>query len=778
MPEMLEKTIRYLNETGFRFLDDDRDNLLTLVKSLTYEKCSEKDSALEFLTNYFHQQTFESMWANVEKLIYEFCLPTEQNLSVQFIIDNLKTLMAIFIFLDSTSLAEICKELLQFCQEHAHDQTERFHLPALKLELLRTKTLENAIQQRSIQLQKLNPCDKSKLVLISSDDQDSQTYELIHIYPRLIRLYEQHKTLTRILHDQSNYNQSVGIQLSYLRLSDCIALLFPELPILFMNSLQLDKFDFQNVHHLDTYLSSNEFRTSTKELYEKRFILESTTGESISLLSGNTETASQTIIESLKNVVQTMATAANIEDISKHWFYQLFESNEYHSFFAFEIQSFLSNLFDEMKDNLSTFKEKLHNAGTTMAINYFKFSDLILAEYGQELQRCRSRKVTAEKELNGLPSDSYRREELERNAEKARNECDQVERNYQIPLNTLANEQIRRLLEINRKLQVKGNYLPLEIIEKIENRKREGIETQENRQVYTSSEFYAYLFQSKTALLKLDKAQFEQVKSRVQVFIKQLTQELAQCSDDYQKALVWLQSDDSLYKIFHNYLLTYKLIHTQLLNSIQNWLHDINNQRNLYVQQMESMINQTNTLIFESLDIIEPIINASHITSIPINMETVHQVVQKLSQIAFHIDEFANTARVVYSSKVLSILLQYCASLYARIASFLVQLFKIQQTNPLIFSQLKTMKIQINDHSYEWDEHMKRLIILSGYRERSDLPGTTLPVDEYSLKEFHKSLSYDFPILKHSLKLRYTHTFSEICYNPAAMIDNIERKIR
>ncbi|CAF3715926.1 unnamed protein product [Rotaria socialis] len=777
-PEMLEKTIRHPSQTEYRFSDDDRRHLLDLVKSLTDEKCSEKESALEFLTDYFHQQTFESMWANVEKLIYEFCLPAEQNLSAQSIIDNLKNLMAIFIFLDSTSLAEICKELLQFCQEHAHDQTERFHLPAPKLELLRAKTLENAIQQRSAQLQKLNPCDKSKLVLISSDDHDNQTYELIHIYPRLIRLYEQHKTLAQILHDQSNYNQSIGIQLSYLRLSDCIALLFPELPILFMNSLQLDKFDFQNVHHLETYLCSNEFRTSTKELYAKRFILESKTGESISLLSSSAETASQALVESMKSVVQIMATAARIEDIRKHWFYQLFESNEYHSFFACEIQSFLSNLFDEMKDNLSRFKDKLNNTGTTMATNYLKFSDLIVSHYGQDLNRCRSRKVAAEKILEGLSSNSNRREELESNAEAARHECNQVERDYQIQLNAVANEQIRQLLEINRKLQVKGNYLPLEIIEKIENRKREGTESQEIRHVYTSSEFYAYLFQLKIALLKFEKPQFEQVKSRVQVFIKQLTRELTQYYDDYQKALLWLQSDNSLYKIFHNCLLTYKLIHTQLLNSIQNWLHDVNSQRNLYIQQMDTMINQTNTLIFESLDIIEPIINATHITLISTNMEIVHQTVQKLSRTAFHIDKFANTARVVYSSKVLSILLQYCASLYARIAIFLVQLFKTKQINPLIFAQLKTMQIKIDDHSYEWDDHMKGLIILSGYRERSDLPGTAFPADEYSLKETHKSLSFDFPILQHSLKLRYTHAFSEICYNPAAMINNIERKMR
>ncbi|CAF0790029.1 unnamed protein product [Adineta steineri] len=778
-PEMLEKAIPYSSESGYRFSDEDRRNLLTLVKSLTDEKCSEKDFALDFLTEYFHQQTFESMWENVEKLIYEFCLPIEQNLSVQWIIDSLKNLMAIFIFLDSTSLAEICKELLQFCQEHAHDQTEGFHLPTTKLELLRTKTLENAIQQRSTQLQKLNPCDKSKLVLISSDNQDSQTYELIHIYPRLIRLYEQHKTLTRILYDQSNYNQSIGIQLSYLRLSDCIALLFPELPILFMNSLQLDKFDFQNVHHLDTYLSTNEFRISIEELYKKRFILENTTGESsISLFSSNIETASQTLVEYIRNVVQTMTTVANTEDLRRHWFYQLFESNEYHSFFAFEIQSFLSKLFDEMKDNLSLFKDKLDNSGTIMATSYLKFSDLIVLECGQELHRCRSRKVTAEKELNGLSSNSYRREELQTNVERATNECNKVERDYQIQLNSVANQQIRRLLEINRKLQIKGNYLPSEIIEKIENRIDEGIDTQERRQVYTSSEFYAYLFQSKTALLRLEKSQFEQVKSRVQLFIEQLQHELTQCYDDYEKALLWLQPDDNLYKIFHNYLLAYKLIHTQLLNSIQNWLDDANNQRNLYVQQMESMINQTNTFIFQSLDIIEPIINALHITSIPTNMEIVHQTVQELSQIAFHIHEFANTARVVYSSKVLSILLQYCTSLYARIAIFLVQLFKTQQTNPLIFGQLKTMQIKINDQSYEWDDHMKQLIILSGYREHSDLPGTTLPVDEYSLKEFHKSLSYDFPMLQHSLKLRYTHTFSEICYNPAAMINNIERKMR
>ncbi|UJR19122.1 hypothetical protein I4U23_022252 [Adineta vaga] len=202
------------------------------------------------------------------------------------------------------------------------------------------------------------------------------------------------------------------------------------------------------------------------------------------------------------------------------------------------------------------------------------------------------------------------------------------------------------------------------------------------------------------------------------------------------------------------------------------------NQRNSYLQQMEEMINRTNTLNFESLDIIEQIINVSHITSIEINMETVHERVEKLSQIAVDIDEFADNARVVYSSKILSILLEYCASFYARIAIFLVQLFKTKQTNPLIFSQLKTRQIKIHDQSYEWDDHMKRLIILSGYREHSDLPGTTLPVDEYSLKEFHKSLSYDFPMLQKSFKLRYSHTFGEICYNPAALIDHIERKMK
>ncbi|UJR19123.1 hypothetical protein I4U23_022253 [Adineta vaga] len=464
------------------------------------------------------------MWKDVEKLIYDFCFPTEKNISVQWIIDNLKNLMAIFIFLDSASLAEICKDLLQFCQEHAHDQTEQFHLPALKLELLRTKTLENAIQQRSNQLQKLNPCDKSKLLLLSFDDQDNQTYQLIHIYPRLIRLYEQHKTLTRILHDQSHYNQSIGLQLSYLRLSDCMALLFPELPLLFMNSLQLDDFDFEKVHHFDTYLSSNEFRTSIKDLYEKRFVLQTTTGDSITLLSSNNETASQTLIESLKNIVQTMTTVANSEDLRKHWFYQLFESNEYHSFFALEIQFFLSNLFDEMKDNLSKLKDKFNNAGTIKATDYFKFSDSIMTEYGQELQRCRSRKVTVEKELNGFSSISARKDELERSVEKINREYDRIEQDYEIKLNNVAHEQIRRLLEINRQLQVKGNSLPLEIIDSIEEKKREEIASQEKRQVYTS-------------------------------IISKLDDELTQFSKDYQLALKWLNDNDQLYQFFQRCIL-------------------------------------------------------------------------------------------------------------------------------------------------------------------------------------------------------------------------------
>ncbi|CAF1675021.1 unnamed protein product, partial [Adineta ricciae] len=546
-----------------------------------------------------------------------------------------------------------------------------------------------------------------------------------------------------------------------------------------MSSLQLDDFDFEKVHHLETYLSSQEFRISIKDLYDKRFVLQATTGDSISLLSSNNETASQTLIDALKAVVQTMTNVATTEDLHKHWLSQLFESNEYHAFFALEMQLFVSNFFDEMKDNLSELKNKFNDTGTIIkATNYLKFSDSIVTECGQELQRCRSRKVTAEKELNELPSHSARRDDLQRSVEKANREYNNIEKEYQMKLNKVANEQIRRLLQVNRQLQVKGSALSLEIIDKIQDKQREGAESQDKQQVYTSSEFYAYLFQAKATLLKLDKAQFEKVRTRVQQILKQLQQELTQCYDDYEKALQWLQSDDKLHKIFHNYLLAYKLIHIQLFNSVRNWLHDMNNQRNLYLQQMEDVINRTNTAIIESTEIIEQIIKAPHITAIATSLETVHGRVKRLSQIAFQINEDANTTRVVYSSKVLSTLLQYCAGLYARIAIFLVQLFKTQQTNPLIFGQLKTMPMQINDQSYEWEDHMRRLISLSGYREHSDLPGTTLPVDEYSLKEFHKSLSYDFRMLQHSFILRYSHTFGEICYNPAALIDHIERKMK
>ncbi|CAF3682272.1 unnamed protein product [Didymodactylos carnosus] len=229
--DMIVKTMKQTDENPYSFSDDKRDQLIQLIKSLSDEKiCFEQDSALEFLINYFHRQTSES---------------------IQSIIEILKSLMAMFILLDSTSLAEICKDLLQFCEKHAHDQTDRFHLPAPKLEQFRTKTLENAITQRSAHLQTLNPYDKTNLMLITSDDQDIQAYKLIHIYPHFVRLYKRHETLTRILRDQSNYNKSMGIQLSYLRLSDCIALLFPELPMLFMGSLQLYAISDAVVHQYD-----------------------------------------------------------------------------------------------------------------------------------------------------------------------------------------------------------------------------------------------------------------------------------------------------------------------------------------------------------------------------------------------------------------------------------------------------------------------------------------------------------------------------------------------
>ncbi|CAF5048492.1 unnamed protein product, partial [Rotaria sp. Silwood1] len=158
-PDMIKKTITFTSETTYRFSDIERNNLITLVKSLIDEQCPDKDLALEFLIDYFHRQTYESMWTNVEKLIYDLCSTTEINSSVQSIIENLKSLMAMFIFLDSTSLAEICRELLQFCQAHGNNKEDRFHLPTPRLKQLQTKTLENIIQQRSNQLQNLNPCD-------------------------------------------------------------------------------------------------------------------------------------------------------------------------------------------------------------------------------------------------------------------------------------------------------------------------------------------------------------------------------------------------------------------------------------------------------------------------------------------------------------------------------------------------------------------------------------------------------------------------------------------
>ncbi|CAF1287253.1 unnamed protein product, partial [Didymodactylos carnosus] len=510
--DMIVKTMKQTDENPYSFSDDKRDQLIQLIKSLSDEKiCFEQDSALEFLINYFHRQTSES---------------------IQSIIEILKSLMAMFILLDSTSLAEICKDLLQFCEKHAHDQTDRFHLPAPKLEQFRTKTLENAITQRSAHLQTLNPYDKTNLMLITSDDQDIQAYKLIHIYPHFVRLYKRHETLTRILRDQSNYNKSMGIQLSYLRLSDCIALLFPELPMLFMGSLQL-----------------------------------------------------------------------------------------------------------------------------------YAISDAVVHQYDQDLQQCKAQKANIEKELTKLASDHNRREQLETVKTDADNAYIRSEQDYHSNLNKEALKQIRQLMEINRQLQVKCNHLATQIIEKIENKQQTKNDLQETQRLITSN-------------------------------------------------------------------------------------------------------------------IVLPIVGVPQISSITMTVDTLYHNTKELSRVAFQIDKFADDARVIYSSKVLSILLYHCSSLYARITIFLVQLFKTQQTNQLTLAQLKTMKLDIGNDSCEWDDCMKRLLILSGFRECIHLPGTSLPVDEYSLKEVHKNLIYDFSLLRHSLQLRYTHIFGDICYNPVAIINDLERKMK
>ncbi|CAF4966808.1 unnamed protein product, partial [Rotaria sp. Silwood1] len=777
-PDMIKKTITFTSETTYRFSDIERNNLITLVKSLIDEQCPDKDLALEFLIDYFHRQTYESMWTNVEKLIYDLCSTTEINSSVQSIIENLKSLMAMFIFLDSTSLAEICRELLQFCQAHGNNKEDRFHLPTPRLKQLQTKTLENIIQQRSNQLQNLNPCDKSKLLLITSIDQDIQTYELIHIYPLLVRLYERREALIRILHDQSNYNQSIGIQLSYLRLSDIIALLFPELPLFFMESLQLDDFTFKHIEKLKKYLTTAEFRTTIKDLYEKRFILKNDKDEFLCLLSYNSSNGTEMLIESMQSLIKKMHTTAESEDTQNHWFHQLTESNEYHSFFALEIQSLLSKLFDEMQDNLSQFMKQIGVSGSYIATNYLKFSNSIVQEFGQDLQRCKARKIAIEKELHSPTLSDFKRRELEREDSNMNDECIKYEKDYQNKLNNVAVERIRRLLEVNRQLQVKGNYLPSQLIEKLEKSRLEISDTQQQQKLTTSSEFYANLFRAKIHLLKIDKAEFNQLKFRVTEFIQKLRNELTKSYDEYHQALTWLMSDDNLHQIFKRFLSAYKLAHTQLLNSFENWLNDMIHQRNSYKNEIERTIDQTRAYVNETLEMIQPIIRATQISSIAMDINTVHQTVEELSRVAFQIEKFSDETRVSYRSKVLAILLYHCSSLYARIAVFIIQLFKIQQSNPLIFAQLKTMSIKIDRESFGWDDNMKRLVILSGFRERLDIPGISLPVDEYSLKEIHKRLCQDFSLLEYSLKLRYTHAFGNICYYPAALIDDIERKMK
>ena len=778
-PEMIEKTNRSTTgEKSAPWSANERQVLRTLVKSFTDEQRSDIDSTLQFLIDYFHQQTYESMWTKVEKLISELCLPNKGNNSAQSIIDRLKSLMAMFIFLDSTSLAEICKELLQFCQEHADEQTDQFHLPAPRLKQLQTRTLDNVIEQRSRQLQRLNPCNKSHLQSITSDEQDIQTYELIHIYPRLIRLYERHETLTRILHDQSNYQQSTGMQLAFLRLSDAIALLFPELAVLFMQSLQFDTFHFDQMHRLEKYFATEDFRSAIKELYEQRFLLRTAAGERLSLLAYDQSTGSELLIEAIQTLIRHMVTTASSEDIHTHWFYQLTESNEYHAFFALELQSLLSKLFDEMQQNLSQFVKQLDGTSSaTKATHYLKFAESVMNTAGQDLQRCQARKAIIEKDLNGSTLTGGKRRDLEIDLRQVNNENVRFAQDYQVKLNHVAVDHIRRLLEVNRRLQMQGKYLPSQLMEKIENHPASATTSQQQR-LTTSSEFYDYLFRSKSVLLKADNTAFDQLRKRTNEFIETVKKELTQAYAEYHQALAWLTADDNLHQLFQRFLSAYKLIHAQLLNSVRNWLDDMVQQRNPYVEEIKKTIDQTCASVSETLEIVQPITSAPQISSIAMTMETVQHNVEDLSRVAFQLEKFANDTRVVYSSKVLSMLLYHCSSLYARIAVFLVQLFKSQQSNPLILAQLKTVSINVNRQPVDWEVNMKMLLTLSGFRERPDQPGTSLPIDEYSLKEAHKRLCHDFSLLEDSLKLRYTHVFGNICYNPVALIDDLERKMK
>lgn len=768
--DMIQKTIAKSNEIPSTFSDEERRTLLASVKSLTDDKCSETDPALTFLIDYFHRQTYEFMWNKVEKSIYELCSTTESNSSAKSIMENLKSLMATFIFLDSTSSAKICRELLQFCQEHVQNLDDRFNLPAPRLRELQTKTLTSIIEQRYTELLRLNPCDKTNLLLITSNDQDVQSCRLIDIHPLLIRLKNRHEKLIQILHDQASYKQIVGIQISYLRFSDCLALLFPELSTLFLESLQLDTFNFQYINRLETYLHEDQFRTSIKDLHEHRFLLKIEKNPSISLLSNE----SKIVQQSIENFIKRMKDIGQKENRFQH----LIESNEYHAFFALELQALLSTIFEEVQENLRAFLKQLQQPNNYLATDYLIFSDQMINEYGSERRACQSRKLAIENTLNEPSLTEDQRSSLGIERMNADGECEKAGKEHQKRMNDQAIKRIDQFLQMHHRLQMKSNSLAAQLIDTIRNRAVPIDDAQQKTEFITSRDFYEDLFQIKSDLLKSPQVEFNEVQIRLNTSLDRFTREFKEIYDESRNHLHWLTDTDKLHQLFHRFLLAYQLSHSQLFNVLRNWFNDIFNQRKSYAKEIEKNIEEIFVIISATFTTVRPIIQTTEISSITLDVNTLHRNVQELSRIARQMEKFASTARVVYSAKVLSIVLYHCSSFYARLAILLIQLFKNQQSSPLILSQLKSKSIIIENQSMEWDDNMKEIMLLSGFRERSDIPGTILSNDEYSMKEIHQRLCQDFLLIENSFQYRYSLALSDICFNPAALIDNIERKMK
>ena len=640
----------------------------------------------------------------------------------------------------------------------------RSQLPPADLTHLQTDILSTVIERRAKHWRHLVPCSKEHLSLMMLNDVRVESCTLLQLYPLLLRLKKRHETLTQIVHDMSSYNQVIGIHLPFLRPSDCIAVLCPQLSELFLESLVLDRLEFHRINALENYLKSERMSETIGDFCETRWTCLLDDGQRFRFIRADAAMSKTATTEHIRKFFRRTIDEGR-KDVRPLGYQSVSESGEFHAYFACEWQYLLNTLYEEMRDNLLGLAQKFNQSVKTKAAESLRFSQNVLNETGVELRSQQTRMCSIDKQLSDTDLSDADRSGMQQTKDELTSEIISKRIEYDRALNQKAVVGIRQLISVHDELKRFSEAIPALVFH-----------GQDNRSV-TSIDFHVALFQRRSDYLQSNAEQFDASQRRLNSFIGEKSEQLTKIYDEYMNKLAWLDDNDGLRQVFERFLVAYRLSHQQFFHALRNWMHDLSKQRTTYVKEIRTIVDKAHESVRSVTELLRPIIKVREISSIPVNVPSVHRSVAELSRVTLDVEKFASEYAALFPSRNLSILLQHCASIHARIAMFVVQLFHNQHANSSEVAQLKALPIKVGSQTFKWDEQIQTLLRLSHFQSHADVPGTSLPNDEYTLKEFHQQLCHDYSLLEHSFGYLHTHAFTDLSCSIAALIDEIERKV-